>query len=90
MTDSHSTAAGGPGGSGTATISDTRARIEALKDDFLAEPEALAPAMRALVAQYVALCTHSRERPDDALLRPIAIALGKLIRREDIAEDEDS
>lgn len=66
----------------------SRVGIEALSPAFLAEPAALADAMRELVTQYVAIGRHARTRPDEALLQPIAQALGDLARAEDAGDGE--
>lgn len=60
-----------------------------LSPDFLANPQSLATAMRAVIAQYVALAQRSRVQPDTALLAPIAAALGGVMRAEDSDDDTD-
>jgi hypothetical protein len=61
--------------------------VATLAPNFLAKPRWLAGSIRALVAQYVALAQRSRAEPDEALLTPIAQALGDLNRAEDEADD---
>jgi hypothetical protein len=61
--------------------------VSTLSSDFLADPRRFAAPMRTLIAHYVALAQRSRTRPDEALLAPIAQALGDLTRAEDEAED---
>jgi hypothetical protein len=61
--------------------------VTTLSPDFLAKPQRFAAPMRALIAQYVALAHRTRAQPDEALLAPIAQALGDLTRAEDEAED---
>src|SRR5512147_1291373 len=61
--------------------------VSSLSSDFLADPRRFAAPMRTLIAQYLALVQRSRARADEALLAPIAQALGNLTRAEDEAED---
>lgn len=63
-----------------------RESVATLSPDFLQNPRRLSESMRALVTQYVALAQRSRVQPDEALLAPIAQALGDLTRAEDEAE----
>lgn len=53
--------------------------IRRLGPAFLKNPEALAEPMRGLVAQYLTLTQHGARKADEALLMPIAMALGQLI-----------
>jgi hypothetical protein len=61
--------------------------VAALSPAFLADPRRFASPMRALVGQYVALARRRGEHPDEAMLGPIAQALGELTRAEDAEED---
>lgn len=61
--------------------------VSTLSSAFLADPQRFAAPMRTLMAQYMGLVQRSRARADDALLAPIAQALGNLTRAEDEAED---
>jgi hypothetical protein len=69
------------------TLSAAREAVEILSPTFLASPKDFEPLMREIVTHYVALAQRSRTRPDEALLAPIAQALGDLTRAEDEAED---
>jgi hypothetical protein len=62
--------------------------VATLAPDFLAKPQWFLVPMRALVAQYVALAQRAGEPADEALLAPIAQAMGDLTRSEDAADDE--
>ncbi|MBK8175635.1 MAG: hypothetical protein IPK66_10345 [Rhodospirillales bacterium] len=64
-----------------------RESVTVLADGFLAQPAPLADAMRASVAQYVALAQRTRSKPDAALLAPIAQALGDEIVAADTSDD---
>jgi phage I-like protein len=66
-----------------------REGVATLSPDFLAKPQSFAVPMRALLAQYVGLAQRSRAQVDEALLAPIAQALGDLTRAEDEAEDSN-
>ncbi len=67
-------------------VAAARESVAVLSSDFLADPPALATAMRASVTRYVALAGRSGT-PDEALLAPIAQALGDLTRAEDVEDD---
>jgi hypothetical protein len=71
------------------TLAAAREGVATLSPDFLAKPKSFAVPMRALLAQYVGLAQRSRAQVDEALLAPIAQALGDLTRAEDEAEDSD-
>ncbi len=62
--------------------------VAALSPAFLAKPPALASAMQAVMAQYVSLAQRQGQKPDAALLTPIAQAMGGLARTEDEADDD--
>lgn len=62
--------------------------IAVLSPAFLDKPARFAVPMRALLAEYVAMAQRLRRRPDEALLAPVALALGTLTRAEDEADDE--
>jgi hypothetical protein len=64
-----------------------RESVATLSPEFLQKPQRFSAAIRALVAQYVALAQRSRAEPDEALLTPIAQTLGDLTRTEDEADD---
>jgi hypothetical protein len=64
-----------------------RESVATLSPGFLQNPQRLSESMRALVTQYVALAQRCRAQPDEALLAPIAQALGDLTRVEDEADD---
>jgi hypothetical protein len=63
-----------------------RESVATLAPEFLAKPQQVSEAMRTLVTQYVALAQRYRAQPDQALLAPIAQALGDLTRAEDEAD----
>lgn len=62
--------------------------VAVLSPAFLDKPARFAVPMRALLAEYVAMAQRLRRRPDEALLAPVAQALGTLTRAEDEADDE--
>jgi hypothetical protein len=62
--------------------------VRVLAPAFLARPAWFAAPMRAVIAQYVALAQRLRRGPDEALLAPLAQALGDLARAEDAGEDD--
>jgi len=64
-----------------------RESVGTLAPEFLANPRQLAAPMRALVGQYVALAQRRGGHPDEAMLGPIAQALGELTRAEDAEDD---
>jgi hypothetical protein len=61
--------------------------VAALSPAFLADPRRFANPMRGLVSEYVALARRRGQRPDEAMLGPIAQVLGELTRAEDAEED---
>jgi hypothetical protein len=71
----------------TEALATARESVATLSPGFLADPPRFAAPMRTLMTQYVALAQRSRVPADDALLAPIAQALGNLTRAEDEAED---
>ncbi len=62
--------------------------VQVLRPAFLAKQAAAVETMREAVTQYVALAQRLRQKPDEALLLPIAQVLGDLTRNEDLAEDD--
>lgn len=62
--------------------------VQVLRPAFLAKQAEAVETMREAVTLYVALAQRLRQKPDEALLRPIAQALGDLTRNEDMAEDD--
>lgn len=68
-------------------LASAREGVAVLKSDFLAKPAQLAAPMRGLLSQYLSLARRCGEKPDDALLAPIAQALGDLSRTEDAEDD---
>jgi hypothetical protein len=62
--------------------------VEVLSPAFLSAPAQHASAMRAAVALYLALVRRSRETADEALLAPIAQAMGDLDRANDANDDD--
>jgi hypothetical protein len=68
-------------------LATARESVATLSPGFFADPRRFAAPMRALVAQYMALVQRSGARADEALLAPVAQALGNLTRAEDEAED---
>lgn len=67
-------------------LATARESVATLAPEFLAKPQRVSEPMRALVARYVALAQLYRVEPDQALLMPIAQALGDLTRAEDEAD----
>lgn len=72
---------------GGEAVGAAREGVAMLSPAFLADPRRFATPMRALVGQYVALAQRSGEHPDEAMLGPIAQALGDLTRAEDAEDD---
>lgn len=64
-----------------------REGVSVLSADFLAKPAAFASPMRAQMAEYVAIARRAGARLDEALLAPIAQALGDVTRIEDADDD---
>lgn len=64
-----------------------REGVSVLAADFLARPSAFAAPMRAQMAEYVAIAKRTGARLDEALLAPIAQALGDVTRIEDADDD---
>lgn len=64
-----------------------REGVSVLAADFLAKPAAFAAPMRAQMAEYVAITKRTGVRLDEALLAPIAQALGDVTRVEDADDD---
>ena len=72
---------------GSDALAAAKESVATLAADFLAKPGGLAMLMRGLLSQYVSLAKRSGETPDEALLAPIAQALGDLTRAEDADEE---
>jgi hypothetical protein len=68
-------------------LASAREGVTVLKGEFLATPTRFAAPMRGLLSQYLSLAKRCREKPDDALLGPIAQALGDVTRTEDANDD---
>jgi len=62
--------------------------VRVLSPAFLARPARFAIPMRTVIAQYAAQAQRLRRPPDEALLAPLAQALGDLARAEDAGEDD--
>ena len=69
-------------------VTAAREGVAVLSPAFLAKPPAMASAMQAVMAQYVSLAQRQGQKPDAALLTPIAQAMGGLARAEDEADDD--
>lgn len=64
-----------------------REGVSMLSADFLVKPAAFAGPMRAQMAEYVAIANRTGVPLDEALLAPIAQALGDVTRIEDVDDD---
>lgn len=62
-----------------------REAVDTLAPSFLQAPSRDLAAMQAVVAQYVGLAPRCGQRPDAALLAPIAAAMGQAMTAEDDA-----
>ena len=72
---------------GADAVAAAKESVSVLSADFLAKPPAFAGPMRAQMAHYVALANRTGTKPDEALLAPIAQALGEVTRVEDAEDD---
>lgn len=60
--------------------------VRTLSPVFLANPAVYADAMNGMVAEYLGMSQHSHRKPDMALIKPLAVPLGRYEHRDDNEE----